>query len=117
MRKSFKSYNYEMKNPILKHKINISEINKNFLNDKIWYTVKSLGYNDEGNNQNYYLNKNYIIKLGRKKYIALKRHFSVREEKEKIKDDNFYKNNNISYISNINKNSKPIFNIDISKSI
>ena len=113
MRKSFKSYKYEMINPILEHKINISEINKHFLNDKIWYSVKSLENNDKGNNQNYYLNKNDIIKLGRRKFIVLKRHFSVREEKNKIKDDNFYKNNNISYISSINKNSKPIFNIDI----
>ena len=77
MRKSFKNYNYEMINPILEHKINISEINKHFLNDKIWYSVKSLENNDEGNNQNYYLNKNDIIKLGRRKFIVLKRHFSV----------------------------------------
>ena len=112
MRKSFKSYNYEMINPILENKINISGINKNFLNNKIWFSVKSKN-NLEGNIQNYRLNKNDIIKLGRKKYNVLELYFSVREEKDKINDDNFDQNNNISYISSINKNSKPIFNIDI----
>ena len=112
MRKSFKSYNYEMINPILENKININGINKNFLNNKIQFSVKSTN-NLEGNIQNYRLNKNDIIKLGRKKYNVLELNFSVREEKFKINDDNFDENNNISYISSINKNSKPIFNIDI----
>ena len=107
MRKSFKSKIYEVINPI---KINKGEYRNNYLNDKIWYTVKS-STNSEGNNQNYILNQNDIIKLGRKKYIVLKIHF--KEEKGKIKDINFNKNSNISYISFINKKSKSIFNIDI----
>ncbi len=41
MRKSFKSYNYEMINPILENKINISGINKNILNNIIWFSEKS----------------------------------------------------------------------------
>jgi hypothetical protein len=65
MRKSFKSKIYELINPI---KINKSEYSNNYLNDKIWYSVKSSTYSN-GNNQNYFLNQNDIIKLGRKKYI------------------------------------------------
>ena len=107
LRKSFKSKIYELINPI---KINKGEYRNNYLNDKIWYTVKS-STNSEGNNQNYILNQNDIIKLGRKKYIVHKIHF--KEEKGKIKDVNYNKNSNISYISFINKNSKSIFNIDI----
>jgi len=107
VRKSFKKNIYEIINPI---NINKSEYSNFYLNDKIWYPVKSSTY-PEGNNQNYILNEKDIIKLGRKKYIVNKMHF--KEEKGKIKDDNFNKYNNISYISYINKNSKSIFNIDI----
>ena len=107
LRKSFKSKIYELINPI---KINLGEYSNNSLNDKIWYTVKSSTY-FKGNDQNYILNQNDIIKFGRKKYIVYKIHF--KEEKGKIKDVNFNKNSNISYISLINKNSKSIFNIDI----
>ena len=107
VRKSFKKNIYEIINPI---NINKSEYSNFYLNDKIWYPVKSSTY-PEGNNQNYILNEKDIIKLGRKKYIVNKMYF--KEEKGKIKDDNFNKNNNISYISYINKNSKSIFNIDI----
>jgi len=107
VRKSFKKNIYEIINPI---NINKSEYSNFYLNDKIWYPVKSSIY-PEGNNQNYILNEKDIIKLGRKKYIVNKMHF--KEEKGKIKDNNFNKNNNISYISYINKNSKSIFNIDI----
>ena len=109
MRKSFKSNIYEAINPI---EINRNEYGNNYLNDKIWYPVKSSTYS-QGNNQNYLLNEKDIIKLGRKKYIVHKIHF--KGEKGKNNDDNFYKNNNISYISFINQNSKSIFNIDIIK--
>jgi len=113
IRKSLKSNNYEIINPIIKHKINISECSNNYLNDKIWYPVKSLRNNNEGNDQNYSLNINDIIKLGKRKYIVNNLHFVHEEEKENIKDDIYNKDNNISYISSINKNSKSIFNFDI----
>ena len=112
IRESFKSNIYEIINPIIEHKISRNNCCNNYLNDKIWYPVKS-SENFEGNNQDYCLNENDIIKLGRIKYILFKKHFSFGEEKENIKDYIFNRNNNISYICNINKNSKSILNIDI----
>ena len=110
IRKSLKNNNkYEVMNPINVYKIN--DYN-NFLNDKIWFSTKSQEYFD-GNKLNYNLNENDIIKLGKKKYIIVKKHFAFKERKENIIDEDFYKNNSISYVSIINKKSKPIFNIDI----
>lgn len=104
MRKSFKRNDYEIINPINEQKININQIDKYYLDDKIWYPI----------NQIYSLNENDIIKFGKnKKYEVLKKNSSFKEEKEKIKNDNFNMNNNINYISIINKNAKPIHNIDI----
>ena len=98
IRKSLKSNIYEIINPINQHKINTNYFNINYLNYKMWYPVKS-SRNIEGNKENYSLNENDIIKFGKKKYMVTKLHFN--------------NNNNISYISAINKNSKSLFNIDI----
>ena len=97
IRKSLKNSIYEVISPIV-YKKNTNELNINYLNSKIWYPVKSSSY-FERNNENYNLNENDIIKFGRKIYIVLKLHFN--------------NNNNMSYISSINKNSKSIFNFDI----
>ena len=113
IRKSLKNNNYEVINPIIPLKINTSKYSNDYLKYKIWYPVKSLRNNSEGNNQDYSLNKNDIIKLGKNIYLVDKLNIVLKEEKDNIKDDNFNKNNNISYISSINKNSKSIFNIDI----
>ena len=57
----------------------------------------------EGNNQNYKLNLNDVIKIGKKKYIINKLHFAYEENNENIiDDDDFNKNYNISYVRNIN---------------
>ena len=113
IRKSLKNNNYEVINPIIPLKINTSKYSNDYLKYKIWYPAKSLRNNSEGNNQDYSLNKNDIIKLGKNIYLVDKLNIVLKEEKDNIKDDNFNKNNNISYISSINKNSKSIFNIDI----
>ena len=113
IRKSLKSNIYEVINPIIELKINTSEYSNKYLNYKIWYPLKSLRNNIDNNNQNYSLNINDIIKLGKRKYLVYKLHFARGREKENINDDDFNKNNNISYISSINKNSKSIFNFDI----
>jgi len=111
IRASLKNNNiYEAINPICRLKKNISNYNNDFLNNKIWFSVKSQTY-DNGNIQNYSLNINDIIKLGKKKYIINKFHFAFEEKIENIKDEYFYKNNNISYISLINKKSKSVFKI------
>jgi len=112
IRKSLKKNNlYEIINPIKEHKIN-SIIFDNNLNFKIWYPTRSLN-NFVGNIQNYNLNINDIIKLGKKMYIINKIHFANEEKIENIKDNDFNNNNNISDISSINKISKSIFNIDL----
>ena len=111
IRKSLKNNNYEVINPIIQHKIFESDYN-NFLNDKIWFSVKTQKYL-WGNKLNYNLNKNDIIKIGKKKYNINIIHFANENKKENVIDEDFYKNNNISFISIINKKSKPIFNIDI----
>ena len=104
-----KNNNYEVMNPLSRHKI--SDYN-NYLNDKIWFPVRSQSYLG-GNELNYNLNENDIIKIGRKKYCIVKIHFAFDNRKENALDEDFYKNNKISYVSIINKKSKPIFNIDI----
>ena len=109
IRNSLKNNNYEVINPINKHKI--SDYN-NSLNDKIWFSVRSQSYLG-GNELNYNLNENDIIKIGKKKYCIPKIHFAFDNRKENIIDEDFYKNNKISYISILNKKSKPVFNINI----
>ena len=111
IRRSFKFNIYEVMNPPLKQK-NFTNDNDIFLNNKIWFSVKSPSYFG-GNRLNYNLNENDIIKLGKQKFIIAKIHFAYDNGKENIIDENFYKNNNISYVSIINKESKPIFNNDI----
>jgi len=114
IRNSLKNENiYEVINPINEIKNFISDYN-NFLNDKIWFSVKSQEYYG-GNKLNYNLNVNDVVKFGKKKYIIGKIHFSFDNRKENIKDEdeNYYKENNISYISLLNKKSKAIFKIDI----
>ena len=111
IRNSLKNNNYEVMNPIFSQKIFTSDYN-NVLNDKIWFPVRSHLYY-WGNTLNYNLNENDIIKFGRKKYIIYKIHFAFDNKKENNIDEDFYNNNNISYVSIINKKSKPVFNIDI----
>jgi len=109
IRNSLKNNNYEIINPININKIFTSAYNNNFLIDKIWFPVKPHEYYG-GDQLNYNLNENDIIKLGKKMYNIYKLHFA---NEENIKDENFYKNNNISYISLLNKNSKSVFSIDL----
>ena len=105
IRRSFKNNVYEAINPIINMKIIISEDFIHYLCDKLWYPVKSSKYCRNENNQDYFLNENAIIKFGSKIYYIFK---FVKEKSSIINYDNF--NNNIS---NINKKSKLILNIDI----
>ena len=63
-----KNNNYEVMNPLSRHKI--SDYN-NYLNDKIWFSVKFQAYHG-GNELNYNLNENDIIKIGKKNIVFLK---------------------------------------------
>jgi len=108
IRKSLKKDNkFEIINPINKYKI-YSKKNDIDLNNKIWFPVKNADYLKD-NILNYNLNINDVVRFGKKIYIINKMHFAF----EKNLDENFYKNNNISYISLINKNSKSIFIFDL----
>ena len=115
LRKSFKKNNiYEIINPIIR----VSEINKdenfiNNLNEAMWFPVKG-NINNEGEyNINYILNEHDIIKLGRVKFEVIKIHINKINENNKNNINN-KRNKNYNYnISNLNSNSKPIFNIDI----
>ena len=114
MRKSLKTDDFELINPIIKHKISrTNKCKNNYLSSQIWYPVK-FQINFKGNNEDYILNENDIIKFGRVKYSVVRKHCSIEKENEIFKNDNFIKNNNINYISHLNKNSKSIFNIDLS---
>ena len=81
IRKSLKSNVCEAIKPINEHKIYKSEFSDNHLDDKIWYPVKSEKYHDEGNNQNYNLNENDIIKIEQKNYSVFKKHCPSEEKK------------------------------------
>ena len=106
IRKGLKKLNYEVMNPIPEQKIFINDYN-NFLNDKIWFSVKSQSYFG-GNKLNYNLNENDVIKFGKQKLIIAKKHFAFDNGKENIIDETFYRNNSISYVSIINKKSKSL---------
>ena len=69
IRNSLKNNNYEVMNPIVGQKI--SDYNNNYLNDKIWFSVRSQSYLG-GNELNYNLNENDIIKIGKKNIVLLK---------------------------------------------
>jgi len=109
LRKSFKRNCYEIINPIFK----CNQIQKNNeyisnLNNKIWYVIKSQHQFIEGNDEDYVLNENDIIKLGDKKYEVTK----IRINKA---DDNYVssRDSNNYNISEINKKAGPIFKLDI----
>ena len=61
----------------------------------------------EENNEDYILNLNDIIKLGRKKYVVIKKHIQIENKNSEIKDKKVYN------ISDLNNLSKPIFDLNI----
>ena len=101
IRKSFKTGVYEAINPIKKLKINISGLIN--LYDYLWYPIKSSEYCGKENKEDYILNENEIIILGKRIYFCL----LIKGQSLINNDDNF--NNNISNIII----SKSILIIDI----
>ena len=102
---------YEIINPFVFFYIKKSENTVNSLNERFWYVINSS--NDDSykyTNENYILNKNDIIKFGRIKYEIIEKNINMID-----KDISLKNNNKDNYnISNINSNSKPVFNIEIS---
>ena len=87
-----------------------NEYNINDLNRRPWLLVKSQSgiYNE---NEEYYLNENDIIKLGRRKYEIIKKNINVKDNNNIMTADNPEEYN----ISKINEKRGSIFNIDIKK--
>ncbi len=100
---------YYLVNPIPKH-LKMTDNNFNYINNKIWYVIKNENIEDDLNsNEDYFLNENDLIKLGRVKYavqkISLKEwDNSINEEEAPIPVAKKQYN-----ISNLNKNKLPTF--------
>ena len=103
---------YKIENPV-KTFMQTTEENISNLSNKIWYVLKSEEINNQNLqkvnniNEDYYLCKNDIIKLGRVKYSL--NQISITENLNIININSQY--NNYSYnIENINNYTEPVFN-------
>ena len=111
-RKSFKTKNYEILNPLkyqyLMKKKYISPYN---LKNLIWYPVKPI-YNKkyEENHDDYFLNEYDIIKFGRIKYQIIKININKTNNSN---NENKKKNENNYNISEVNRKVGNIFDINI----
>ena len=110
IRKSFKKDEFEIINPIplIMKK---TPINIEYLNNKLWYVIKSRGDFFDNDNEEYSLNENDIIKLGRRKFEVIKFNVNSNAQVEP-------KNNSFNYnynISELNKQKGSIFDINIKK--
>ena len=108
IRKSFKTGLYELINPVRKKMIkNISNIDS--LNLRPWLILNSKQESNEIYNEDYNLNENDIIKLGRRKYEVIKINISSFNNNNKLFLQNSYNYN----ISEMNKRIGSIFDINL----
>jgi len=77
----------------------------NNLDNKLWYIIKYNNENIQELNDDYFLMKNDIIKIGNLKYVVYAINFEEEEEEEEKKEE---KEDDNEYI-NINKNSEMVF--------
>ena len=89
-----------------------NEDNFTYINNKLWYILNSEGLENMPNgNEDYYLNENDIIKLGKIKYIVQKIHIlqnnNINNDEAAPPKPAF----EIYNISNTNKNTKSTFNL------
>ena len=97
---------YKLINPI-PYKLKLTEENIEYLNNKLWYILKSDSLDHEINNDDYYLCENDIIKLGSLKYAVQEIHI---EQKDNIYNAAEPAKTLLNYdINNLNKNSPPVF--------
>ena len=90
---------------IVRKKLKMTQYNFNNIDNKLWYVIKKEGCEDQSkSNEEYYLQKYDIIKLGRVKYIV--KDICIINEGEGNPALPFGYN-----ISNLNSNKGPIFNI------
>ena len=107
IRKSFKTQKFEIVNPVRKL-LKKNDYNINALNRRMWYIVKPKDYYNENINEEYDLNENDIIKLGRRKFEIIKKNINAKEKRFDINQDN-----DIYSISEMNQKKGSIFNIDL----
>lgn len=99
---------YTLINPIQK-KLKYTEENINYINNKIWYVLKHEDSKDDSNcNEEYYLNQNDIIRIGRLKLIVQKIHLKPKDNKNN-EDEGPIVGQEKYNISDLNKNKDPVF--------
>ena len=100
-------------NPI-PNNLKYKEINFEYLNNKIWYVLKTVDLENKEKNSNcneeYYLNENDIIKIGRVKYAVRKIHLLQKDNNLKGLDPAIPAINIKYKISDLNKGLDPVFN-------
>jgi hypothetical protein len=108
IRKSFKTNKYEIIN-IPRKNMKMENYCIENLNNRLWYIVRSDNeIQDVVNDEDYILNENDIIKLGRKKFIIIKKNInSINDEENKYINEKDYN------ISEMNKKYGNIFDLDI----
>ena len=104
-RKSFKTGLFELINPVRKNMLK-NENNIHNLNNRLWYVLKSKKEYNEIDNEDYNLNENDIIKLGRRKFEVIKKNVVISYKNEN--KDNYN-------ISEMNKRVGSIFDINIKR--
>ena len=98
---------YSFENPLPFKNISFTEDNINNLNNKIWYVLNSNNPNSSNQNEDYFLCKYDIIKMGNVKLMVKDIHFEENHNiAQKIEDKNI--NNDIH---SLNKEFGPIFNL------
>ena len=105
IRKSFKTQEFEIINPVRKL-LKKNDYNVNGLNRRMWYVVKPKYDNYENDNEDYDLNENDIIKLGRRKFEIVKININSNNRNINNNEENYN-------ISQINKKRGSIFDINL----
>ena len=107
IRKSFKDGSFELINPVRKKMIK-NEKNIFNLNSRIWYVLKSKKEYNDIDNEDYNINENDIIKLGRRKFEVIKK--NITSYNNNIKS---FENKDNYNISEMNKRKGSIFDINL----
>ena len=106
VRKSFKTGLFELINPVRK-RMTKNKNNIDNLNNRLWYVLKPKKDNNENDNEDYNINENDIIKLGRRKFEVIKKNIAS------YNDIISYENKDNYNISEMNKRIGSIFDINI----
>ena len=106
------SNTYFLMNPI-PHHLRLNEINFDYLINKIWYVLKTVDLENHEKmlncNEEYYLNQNDIIKLGKIKYAVQKIHLLQNDNNLGVEPPPFPVIETEYKISELNKNLDEVF--------